>query len=298
MPIVEESLFYSASDGLRLHVRSTRNEGEARDLLPVVCLSGLSRNHRDFDAVARIIATETGRQVYAFDYRGRGLSAYDADWQNYTLLNEANDVLAGLIALGIGHAHFIGTSRGGLIIHLLAGMRPGAMASVTLNDVGPVVGGAGMAQIKLGLNSVPKLSTWAEAERYVSQVNAKAFPALKADDFARMARAIFVEDKKAGTIKPDYDPALLNTLKSFDFDTPLPTLWPQFAGLKSHSLLVLRGENSQLLTAETLEAMHKVAAKMISHTVAGQGHVPLLETSDVPKRLIAHFAKAEQGLAH
>jgi pimeloyl-ACP methyl ester carboxylesterase len=290
MSAVERSVFYSAQDGLELHARITGVQNSGR--LPVICLPGLSRNARDFSALAQILANQTGCQVIALDYRGRGLSSYDKVWQNYNIVTEAGDVLAGMAALGIEHAHFIGTSRGGLILHVLAGMRPGVMKSIVLNDVGPEIGGAGMAQIKIALERSVKPANWADATRILKQANEKAFSALGDDDFARMARAIFKENAK-GEIVADYDPALLNTIKAIDFTQPLPSLWPQFAGLKQHPILVLRGENSQLLTAEILARMESVAPKMQSITVKGQGHVPLLETADLPKRLMAFFDRAE-----
>ena len=290
MTAPERSEFYSSQDSLRLHARITGERNAAK--LPVICLPGLSRNHRDFTAIAQILATQTNREIVAFDYRGRGLSAYDSNWQNYNIVTEAGDVLNGMAALGIEHAHFIGTSRGGLILHVLAGLRPGAMKSVVLNDVGPEIGGAGMAQIKIALERSPKPANWAEATRIIAQVNAKAFSALNDDDFQRMARAIFCENDK-GQIVADFDSALLNTVKAIDFTQPLPTLWPQFAGLKNHPMLVLRGENSQLLMPETLAKMQAIAPKMQAVTVKGQGHVPLLETGELPKKLMGFFDRAE-----
>lgn len=290
MTAPERSEFFSAQDGLLLHARITglRTRGQS----PVICLPGLSRNHRDFTEIAQIVATQSGREVVAFDYRGRGRSAYDKNWQNYNIITEAGDVLAGLAALGIAHGHFIGTSRGGLIVHVLAGMRPGVMKSVMLNDVGPEIGGAGMAQIKIALERSPKPADWAEATSMMTQIYGKAFEALGEVDFARMARAIFHENDQ-GQIVPDYDPALLNTVKAIDFSKPLPTLWPQFAGLRQHPLLVLRGENSQLLLPDILARMQAAAPQMTAITVKGQGHVPLLHTGDLPQTLMAFFNSAE-----
>ena len=193
MTVPERSEFYSAQDGLRLHARITGLRNPAK--LPVICLPGLSRNARDFAAVARILADNTNREVLAFDYRGRGQSAYDKVWQNYNIITEAGDVLAGMAALGIEHAHFIGTSRGGLILQVLAGMRPGAMKSIVLNDVGPEIGGAGMAQIKIALERQPKPANWPEAAELLKQANGKAFTALKDDDWMRMAQSIFKENE-------------------------------------------------------------------------------------------------------
>jgi pimeloyl-ACP methyl ester carboxylesterase len=294
MPISETSVHFSAQDGLKLHAIVTGQPQPGR--LPVLALPGLSRNARDFSGLAQIVAADPAapRQVIALDYRGRGRSEWDKNWQNYNLLTEAQDVLAALAALNIPQAHFIGTSRGGLIIHLLAAMRPGAMLSVVLNDVGPEIGGAGLAQIRAMLDRMPKPASWADAERSVQQNYAKTFPAFGEADFARMARAIYRDTGKNGLVA-DFDPALINTLRAIDFNQPLPTMWPQFAGLKGHSMLVLRGEHSLLLTAETLAKMQAVAPRMRAATVPGQGHAPLLETGPLPQLLQQHFALAEQA---
>src|SRR5262245_14609544 len=73
--------FYSAPDGLKLHA-STYGE-ESTDAMPVVCLPGLSRNARDFHELALFLSRreEKPRKVVVFDYRGRGLSAYDRNWK-------------------------------------------------------------------------------------------------------------------------------------------------------------------------------------------------------------------------
>ncbi|WP_333782887.1 alpha/beta hydrolase [Nitratireductor aquibiodomus] len=138
-------VFYSAQDGLKLHARLY---GEANPGLPVVCLPGLTRNARDFHALAEKLSTDatTPRKVIAFDYRGRGLSDNDPDWRRYDVTVEAADIVSGLAAFGVEHAAFIGTSRGGLIIMALAGARPTLMKAVVLNDIGPVVEGDGLAR--------------------------------------------------------------------------------------------------------------------------------------------------------
>jgi len=103
--------FFSAEDGLRLHAREY---GAHRPgVLPVICLAGLTRNCRDFDALARLLATDadTPRHVFALDYRGRGESGHDPDWKNYNPMTEARDVATALTVFGIERAAFIGTSR-------------------------------------------------------------------------------------------------------------------------------------------------------------------------------------------
>lgn len=293
MPAPEfEDFFYSAQDGLRLHARIYGDENRGK--LPVVCLPGLTRNAADFHELALQLTREAiPRRVIAFDYRGRGRSQYDRDWRRYDIMVETADLLAGLTTLDIEHAAFIGTSRGGLIIHVLAAMRPGALKAVVLNDVGPVIEGAGLAQIRTYLERAPKPSNWEDAVAIQRMAAGDTFPALEDDDWERMTRAIFREDKK-GRIVPDYDRRLLQTVKAVDFSKPLPEAWPQFIGLRKIPAMVIRGENSKLLSAETVSRMKEVHRKLETVTVAGQGHAPLLETGDLPGR-IARFISFAEG---
>jgi len=288
-----EDFFYTSSDGLRLHARVYGDR--LSDALPAVCLPGLTRNAADFHDLALRLARDprTPRPVVAFDYRGRGRSAHDRNWRNYDVVVETGDVIAGLAALGIGHAAFIGTSRGGLIVHAMGAMRPALMKAVVLNDVGPVIEGAGLAQIRAYLDGAPKPKDFADAAAIMRTAQRGDFPALSDADWERMARAFYAEGKRGPA--PLYDPALLNTLKAVYLNAPLPTFWPQFEGLTGVPLLAIRGENSRLLSAATLADMARRHPRMEAVTVAGQGHAPLLETGDLPERIAAFIARADLG---
>ncbi|MES0045935.1 alpha/beta hydrolase, partial [Mesorhizobium sp. M0091] len=77
--------FHIAPDGLRLHAR-VYGEANSRPW-PAVCLPGLTRNARDFHELALYLSQRADhpRKVIAFDYRGRGLSAYDPDISHYNV---------------------------------------------------------------------------------------------------------------------------------------------------------------------------------------------------------------------
>ena len=284
---------FSAPDGLTL---SARVYGEGiGDPLPAVCLPGLTRNARDFHGLALHLSRDTARprKVVAFDYRGRGRSAYDPDWRNYDARVEAGDVAAGWTALGIARAAFIRTSRGGLLVFMLAAARPGAIAAVVLNDIGPVVEGAGLAGIRAYLKRMPKPASFEEAARILRAANGAAFPALGDADWERWARAVYRDE--GGRPVPDFDPNLLKTLKGIDFGRPLPVFWPQFMGLSAAPVLAIRGENSMLLSVDTLAEMARRHPRIETLTVAGQGHAPLLETGDLPRRITRFLDAAEAG---
>lgn len=278
--------FYSAPDGLKLHAR-VYGEQHA-EALPVICLPGLTRNARDFHELSLYLSTAaaTKRKVVAFDYRGRGQSAYDPNVANYNVGVEAGDILAGLDALGITQAAFIGTSRGGLIIHVLGMMKPSVLKAIVLNDVGPALEVAGLAHIKSYLEKAPRPQNLDEAVKAQKAAHGPDFPALGDADWRRMVAAIYRMD--SGDLTPDFDPRLVDTLAGLDLSKPLPTLWPQFDALVSIPVLAVRGANSRLLSEETLNEMARRHPTLETVTVDGQGHAPFLETGKLPE-LIATF---------
>lgn len=288
---MSESFFYTSKDGLRLHARihGSASPVGAESPLPVVCLPGLTRNARDFAELAGVLAT-AGHRVVCFDYRGRGLSDRDPNWRNYDLVVEAGDVMAGLAALAIDRAAFIGTSRGGLIIHVLAAMRPALIAAAVLNDIGPRIEAEGLRLIRNYLADAPRPASFAEAVALQKTANGDAFSALTETDWDRMVRAVHVQEQEPPV--PAYDPALLRTLEGVDLDQPLPELWPQFSALASVPVMAIRGRNSRLLSASTLTEMQVLHPGLVAVTVDGQGHAPLLETGDLPERIAGFLAAA------
>lgn len=283
--------FYDSADGLRLHARIYGAHDD--DTLPVVCLAGLTRNARDFHELALYLSTrpERPRQVIAFDYRGRGESAYDPNWQNYTVGNELADVILGLALRNVTQALFVGTSRGGLITQVMAAIRPQLIAAAVLNDIGPVIEAEGLALIRTYLNDPPRPATIAEAVTLQRTIHGAAFPALADADWERMVAALYRDE--GGRPVADFDPGLIKTLTAADPDAPLPQLWKEFEALATKPVLVIRGANSRLLSAATVAEMQKRSAQVEAVTVDGQGHAPFLETGDLPQRIAAFFDKVE-----
>ncbi|MEZ2332724.1 alpha/beta fold hydrolase [Mesorhizobium sp. RCC_202] len=284
--------FYTAPDGLKLHARIYGEQISGH--WPVVCLPGLTRNARDFHELALCLSrkAETPRRVVAFDYRGRGQSDHDPDIGHYNIGVEAGDVLAGLAALGIEAAAFVGTSRGGLIIHVLGALKPAALKAIVLNDIGPVIETQGFANIRAYLDRAPKPKPFAEAVDAQRRTHGADFPALGEADWARMVGAI-CRDIGAGWV-PDFDPALVDTLAGIDFSKAPPDLWPQFEALAAVPLLAIRGANSKLFSATTLGEMQKRHPAMQAIIVEGQGHAPFLEMGDLPQRIAAFLDRAER----
>ncbi len=273
--------FITNADGLALHAREY---GADNPGLPVVCLPGLTRNLLDFEDLAVALAAgPDGRRVISLSSRGRGFSDRDPDPSRYTIPVEAADVIAVLDQLEIARAAFIGTSRGGLILHVLAMTHLDRIERLVLNDVGPVLEVEGLQQIQSYLGGRRMPQSFDEAAVILGDIHGRDFPALRADDWADMARALYRETD--GTIASDYDPAIAEAFRAADFSQPLPDLWAQFDLLADKPVMVVRGEHSRLLSRQTVEAMRQRHSGLVTIEAKGQGHAPLLHLGSLPNAI-------------
>jgi pimeloyl-ACP methyl ester carboxylesterase len=281
------SAFISARDGLLLHARCFGRR--SAPALPVVCLPGLARTTSDFDTLALALSGDPSRprRVVALDYRGRGQSEYDKDASNYSFQVELADVLAAVTALDCMPAIFIGTSRGGILTMLLAAMRPTAIAGVVLNDIGPVIEPQGLVRIKGYVGKLPTPRTFEEGGEILRRLFDGQFPKLTAEDWLASAHRIFKQEN--GALVPTYDVKIAKTMEGVNFEKPLPPLWAQFDALANVPVMAIRGENSDILSAATVEAMRARRTSFATFEVADQGHAPLLAELNVIGR-IATFA--------
>ncbi|MBD9447649.1 alpha/beta hydrolase [Rhizobium sp. RHZ01] len=282
---------YQSDDGLTLHARDYGGP-DITDRLPIVCLPGLTRNSRDFHQLALLLSTDRAmpRRVITLDYRGRGLSDWDANKANYNLGVETRDVISACQHFAVERAIFIGTSRGGLILHLLAEMGPDLIAAVILNDIGPKIEAAGLKRIRDYLNSAAPPRNWPEAVAFLKAYHGPYFTALGERDWQEMAGAIYRE--LDGKPIADFDPAIAAQLQMIDFDQPLPDLWHYYDRLATMPLMVVKGDNSDLVSDKTLAEMSARCPAIVFLEAPGQGHAPLLHMQPLLQRIRRFIAEA------
>jgi pimeloyl-ACP methyl ester carboxylesterase len=285
------SIFLSAPDGLRLHVRAWG--ARTAPGLPVVCLPGLARTTADFECLAIALTGPDAppRAVYALDSRGRGRSDYDRNSANYSFTVELADLVATLTALGIGRAVFVGTSRGGLLTMLLAAARPTAIAGAVLNDIGPVIEPKGLVRIKGYVGKLPQPTSLDDAATILRRLFGAQFPALTEENWHAFAHRTFEE--RGEQLVPNYDPRLAETLRGVDVERPLPSLWNEFDALARTPVMVIRGANSDVLSPATVKAMRARHKSLKTIEVADQGHAPLLAEPAVIARIAGFIASCE-----
>jgi len=232
--------------------------------MPVVCVHGLTRNGRDFDALAQALAGQ-GRRVICPDIPGRGMSG----WLPSGALYAVPTYIAALMPLlaELGEFDWVGTSMGGMIGMGLTGV---AMRRMVVNDIGPFIPKASLQRIRDYLQARPVFADITTLEAHLRRVHAP-FGALSDAQWAHLAEHS-ARMTAGGQLCLHYDPAIVEPMAGPLTDVDL---WPLWALCVHRPVLVLRGETSDLLLPET-------AARMAEHpnvtltTIPGCGHAPAL----------------------
>lgn len=277
--------FFHAQDGVRLYYRDYGDRRSPR--APLLCLSGLTRNSKDFHEIACRHASR--RRVITFDFRGRGRSGYDPQPENYQLPTYINDVINLLVVAHTHRAVVLGTSMGGIVAMGMTAAIPTALAGVIFNDVGPDISEIGRQRIANYVGTDVRVATYEQAADMWRQNYATAYPRLDGEGWLRLARATFTEDRERGGLRLDYDLNIAIALRR-QSQKPVPDLWPLFRGLRNVPLLALRGALSDILTAETFIKMKREHAGMISVTLPDVGHVPMLDEPEAEAAIDSFLA--------
>jgi len=280
---------YTSAEGLELYFRiyerqaprglPTFGAARAPQVLTVLCLPGLTRNSRDFEALAPHLAARY--RVVCPDLRGRGFSARDPRWQNYHPGTYLADLQQLLQLLELDRVAIIGTSLGGLLGMMLSATLPQRVAGLVLNDIGPEIDPKGVERIKSYTGMLPPVGTWDEAIRQLRGNYGNAWPGLSDETWSVLVRRSY-RAQASGVPVLDYDPRVGDVVRAAP---AMPGgLWPVFARLHSLPLLVIHGALSDILSIGTLERMQREKPDLERLTVGNRGHVPLL---DEPEALAA-----------
>ena len=243
---------------------------------PVICLHGLTRTGRDFDALASALSDEFF--VICPDLPGRGAS----EWlPTGSLYQPATYIVA------IGHllaaiqrpVMWIGTSLGGIVGMAIAAAERTPVTKLVLNDVGPFVPHAGLLRIRdIVREETPEFDSIDELEAYLRRAHAPFAPMTDAD-WAHLART-------SARVLPDgrftlhYDPKIAEPIKA---NNPGDTdLWQLWSAIKA-PVLAIRGACSDMLTPDTLARMREDGAQTLE--IPDAGHAPSLNDAPTIERI-------------
>lgn len=278
--------YWTAPDGLKLHYRDYAGRA---DRPPLLCIPGLTRNARDFEALAADFAGEW--RLICPELRGRGESDYAKDSSTYTPVQYLADLGALLEQAEITRFVAFGTSLGGIMTMLLALGGVDRIAGVMLNDIGPDIEPDGLARIRDYVGQGRSFPTWMHAARSLKEQSGSIFPDYGVSEWLGVAKRLMAVGGN-GRIAFDYDMKIAEP-----FHAPAAAadvdLWPAYRALAGRPVLVLRGELSDILSVQTMKRMASEIADVEIVTVPRVGHTPSLaepEARDGIARLLAKCA--------
>jgi len=261
---------YAVCEGREIHY----TEWGAGKPQAVIAWHGLARTGRDMDEIAAHLSARY--RVICPDTIGRGLSQWSpAPEKEYCLEFYARIAVSLLDQLGIGEAHWLGTSMGGALgIRLAAGEMKGRIRRLVLNDIGPKLGEAAVERIRTYAGSPAQFDRVGELEQYFRTVY-KPFGWLSDEQWRRLTETS-TRRTADGKVTPHYDPKMVLqfTHHPRDYDQ-----WGAWDAIEVPTLC-LRGESSDLLLPEVAEAMRSRGPRAVVVAIPGCGHAPALNVPD------------------
>ena len=241
--------------------------GDAKNPRKLICVHGLTRNGRDFDTLAESLSD--AYHVVCPDIAGRGRSDWLRDATDYNYPVYCTDLAALMAQMGCETLDWVGTSMGGILGMIMAGMPGSPVRKLVMNDVGCLVTKESLVRIGQYLGEDPPYDSIDALEKAIRSVS--PFGALTADQWRHLAVHSAKHDPD-GKWRFRYDPGIAKNFHAAPLaDVDLRFYWNRVHG----PVMVIRGEHSDLLRADTLEEM-----KRRPHTealvVRDTGHAPML----------------------
>ena len=257
-----------------LHRMAYAELGERDNPRVLICVHGLTRNGRDFDALAEALSAHY--RVICPDVVGRGQSSHLRDPAHYVSPQYVSDMVTLIARLGVDSVHWLGTSMGGLIGMALAAQENSPIRRLVLNDVGPLITTASLERIGAYVGCDPDWGSEAEAEAYLRQVSASFGPLTDAQWHQLTVSSI--RQRADGRWAFRYDPRIAAPFKAAFVGQDID-LWPIYEHIACPTLVV-RGAESDLLAREVWQQMATRGPRAQLAEVAAVGHAPMFQSED------------------
>ncbi len=271
MTMIEKSVLGLGPRGF--HSIAYAEWGDPANDRVLICVPGLTRRSRDFDFFAS--ALEDRYRVVCVDLPGRGASDWLADPAEYEPARYAQDMAALIARLNVKSVDWVGTSLGGLVGMILAVQPRSPLAKLVAVDIGAYIDKAALDRIASYVGTDPSFPDLAALEAYLRDIC--PFGPLTDAQWAHLARHGARVDGQTGTWRLHYDPRIAEPFK--EAFSEAMDLWPLWDAITCPTLVV-RGAESDLLTAETTAEMlaRNPAASLIEFERVG--HAPMLMSDD------------------
>lgn len=237
----------------------------------LIAWHGLARHGGDFNALAHELGSEW--RIIAPDTPGRGLSSWSLfPHHDYLYSHYVTVAIALLDHFKLDRVDWLGTSMGGLLGMLIAAdpQHSARISRLILNDVGPELNKQGLIALSSYFGVSHRFSSISELQQELQQHYASF--GINSDSAWRELALNSARRLPDGSWTYHFDPRIS---EQFVHDTPRDT-WADWANIRC-PVMVIRGEESTLLDAETLPRMAKKQPELVTLTVPDCGHAPMLD---------------------
>lgn len=256
------------------------------DKAPLLCVHGLTRNGRDFDALAHYFSNKA-YHVFCPDIVGRGDSDWFSNPLHYTYEQYVADMTNMIARMNAREVNWLGTSMGGLIGMVLASLPKTPIRRLILNDVGPQIPLKAITRLAKYAGKDPDFVSMEAAKQYLKTIYAD-FGELTDEEWQHLTETSVKEITKTRYVtKLDHGvkiaPAksklawrsLLHPHKALEgilFDIEMWHIWRKV----SCPVLVIHGKKSDILTTNTINKMKEIHANVTVIQIDDAGHAPAL----------------------
>ena len=237
----------------------------------LVCVHGLTRRGSDFKTLAQAMSNDY--YVVCPDIVGRGDSDRLSNPMLYAVPQYVSDIATLVKKLGVSQVEWFGTSMGGLIGMVYAAMPNSPIRRMLINDVGPRIEPEAIK--RLG-SYVGQPFAFANREEALTRLNeiCASFGEHTPQEWEIYNGPMLIQ--KEGKWIMHYDPDI-----SVPFASVNPimakagemAMWHAFKQIHI-PMLIVRGGNSDLLSAATVEKMCKLNPYARSIEIPNVGHAP------------------------
>ena len=261
-----------------LHHMAYKEWGDPKNPQVLVCVHGVTRVSDDFDALAEALCDRY--RVICPDVVGRGRSSWLKDPRYYVVPQYVSDMVTLVARLDVPQVDWFGTSMGALIGMGLAALPESPIRKMLMNDVGPSLNFPALQRIGEYIGTDARFATFDEGRDYIRTVAAPFGPHSDAE-WDKLARDVLRQDAD-GRWRRHYDLALATPFKALTEDVAKQgeaAMWAAYDVIRCPVLLV-RGSESDLLTAESARQMTQRGPKARLVELPGIGHAPTFMHAD------------------
>ena len=260
-----------------LHKMAYHEWGDSNNPNVLICVHGLTRRGSDFTVLARAMSDHY--RVICPDIVGRG----DSDWlpnpMLYGVPQYVSDMMALIAQLGLGKVDWFGTSMGGLIGTFVAAQEHSPIRRMILNDVGPRIEPTALSRLGDYVGKPLRFASKKEGLIYLNRICAP-FGTFPPEQWKAYNGPHLVKRGDAWVLH--YDPSISKPFEALSSATAVVgeiMTWKAYDAIKA-DMLIVRGGDSDLLSAKTVAEMCQRNPRARSIEIPGVGHAPAFITPE------------------